>query len=57
MEEVTSHHIHQCPRCECRYANFWELEEHLRDDHGIEGLQPIPETLHMLWSVPKRDPR
>jgi hypothetical protein len=55
MEEIAAQHIHQCPRCECRYSNFWELEEHLRADHGVEGLQPIPETRHRLWSVQKKD--
>lgn len=40
--------IHQCPRCELRFAFRPELEDHLRRDH-----QPVPDD-ELLATVPAR---
>jgi hypothetical protein len=28
--------IHQCPRCELRFAHMPEVRTHLVDDHGVD---------------------
>lgn len=35
--------VRQCPRCELRFFDEWELEDHLRADHRVDGLQ------HVFW--------
>lgn len=35
--------VRQCPRCELRFLDEWELQDHLRADHGVDGLQ------HVFW--------
>lgn len=35
--------VRQCPRCELRFADEWELEDHLRQDHDVEGVK------HVFW--------
>ena len=36
--------IHHCPRCELRFTNLSELEDHLRHDHDVD-LSPV--TRHL----------
>lgn len=31
-------HVHQCPRCECRFSDEPELKEHLRRDHDVDRI-------------------
>ncbi|HLI53229.1 MAG TPA: hypothetical protein VKU88_02795 [Acidimicrobiales bacterium] len=33
--------IRQCPRCELRFADEWELEDHLAVDHDMERLSHV----------------
>jgi hypothetical protein len=36
--------VHQCPRCDLRFADKWELDDHLDADHSHEGpLDDIPD--------------
>ncbi len=37
--------VHTCPRCDLRFENERELEDHLERDHGVEvepGQEPDP---------------
>lgn len=34
-------HVHQCPRCQCRFLDEPELEDHLSRDHGVEHVGHI----------------
>lgn len=49
--------IHQCPRCELRYVDEYEVKQHLVDDHKVD-----PETLerhlsgHVVEVHPHRNP-
>lgn len=33
--------VRQCPRCELRFADEWEMEDHLAADHKIENLTHV----------------
>ncbi len=37
--------VHQCPRCELRFADEAEVKSHLVADHGMSGEQ-LQEPLH-----------
>lgn len=28
--------VHQCPKCDLRFADANEVKQHLVDDHGVE---------------------
>lgn len=30
--------VRQCPRCELRFGDEWELEDHLSADHGVDWV-------------------
>jgi hypothetical protein len=34
--------VRQCPRCELRFGDEWELEDHLSADHGVDWVTHIP---------------
>jgi hypothetical protein len=35
--------VHQCPRCELRFASRPELEDHLREEHPpLDADEPDP---------------
>lgn len=36
--------VRQCPRCELRFADESELEDHLAADHGVENLGHVFEA-------------
>ncbi len=48
--------VHQCPKCELRFFDEYEVKQHLVDDHGVE-----PEALdrHLSGDMhgvhPRRD--
>ncbi|HVM21103.1 MAG TPA: hypothetical protein VM307_14180 [Egibacteraceae bacterium] len=42
--------VHQCPRCELRYADEHEVKQHLVDDHHVD-----PETLERHLSGQRPD--
>jgi hypothetical protein len=33
--------VRQCPRCELRFSNAWELEDHMANEHHIERLSHV----------------
>ena len=36
--------IHQCPRCDLRFADRWELNDHVAADHPVPGpVDDIPD--------------
>lgn len=34
--------IRQCPRCELRFLDEWELEDHLASDHDLGRITHVP---------------
>ena len=43
VEPEVAGRVRQCPRCELRFLDEWELQDHLRADHHVDGLQ------HVYW--------
>lgn len=43
VEPEVAVRVRQCPRCELRFLDEWELQDHLRTDHRVDGLQ------HVYW--------
>lgn len=33
--------VRQCPRCELRFADAWELEDHLASDHNMTKVNHV----------------
>jgi hypothetical protein len=36
--------VRQCPRCELRFPDEWELEDHLASDHDLAKISHVSLT-------------
>jgi hypothetical protein len=41
FEQTIIGRVRQCPRCELRFPDEWELEDHLAIDHHLEKLNHV----------------
>lgn len=33
--------VRQCPRCELRFADEWELQDHMAQDHNLDHINHV----------------
>ena len=43
--EPIPEHVRQCPHCELRFGDEWQLEDHLRADHQVD----VEKLRHVSW--------
>ena len=48
--------IHQCPRCELRFAYLTELQDHLQSDHLPAPDDDVPASFPAVGSLDGEDP-